>query len=357
MAILNAVARWRRGDFQPRLEDEKHQDILIDLLRSLRLRAADTHFVWVAAHVGDQGNELADIEANLGTQSEDRMWELDTFPIALHSTATSTSPLLHAATWTPTVDRHAKNFVGQKQAEWLRNFSTARSTDFTLREANSCEILGKVLSDTTLPELATRDLLQARSFCFPTAMVVSRNHCGAWSTKCRLCKAAVDTFAHRFMSCPELHGAQQTMHDDISSALVRSTANVLERQGHIPPRVEHHLARQVDYLWPDCPLELKGFVPDGIIITHAYPPSRAPSRIVIIEFARSYTIEEEEMLTAGAAKRNQYISRVSFADSALITTSAARAILSAFSVSTRSPNGWRIVSLWISLPHKLPSYN
>eukprot|EP00961_Rhodomonas_salina_P272102 3677163-Rhodomonas_salina.1 len=26
MSILNAVARWRRGDFQPRLEDEKHQD-------------------------------------------------------------------------------------------------------------------------------------------------------------------------------------------------------------------------------------------------------------------------------------------------------------------------------------------
>eukprot|EP00961_Rhodomonas_salina_P198917 2683053-Rhodomonas_salina.1 len=107
--------------------------------------------------------------------------------------ATSTFPLLHAATWTPTVDRHAKNFVGQKQAEWLRNFSTARSTDFTLREGNGREILGKVLSDSTLPELAVRDLLQASSFCFPTATVVSRNHGGSWSTKCRLCRAAVDT--------------------------------------------------------------------------------------------------------------------------------------------------------------------
>eukprot|EP00961_Rhodomonas_salina_P185603 2506050-Rhodomonas_salina.1 len=67
MAILNAVARWRLGDFQPRLEDEKHQDILLELLHNLRMRAADTHFVWVAAHVGDSGNELADIEANLGT--------------------------------------------------------------------------------------------------------------------------------------------------------------------------------------------------------------------------------------------------------------------------------------------------
>eukprot|EP00961_Rhodomonas_salina_P198918 2683053-Rhodomonas_salina.2 len=113
------------------------------------------------------------------------------------------------------------------------------------------------------------------------------------------------------MSCPEpeLHGAQQTMHNDIASALVKSTADVLAYQGHIPPRVEHHLARRVDSLWPDCPTELGDFVPDGIIIimvTHAYPTSRAPSRVVIIEFARSYTVEEDEMLTvtAGAAKRN-----------------------------------------------------
>eukprot|EP00961_Rhodomonas_salina_P236803 3200606-Rhodomonas_salina.1 len=32
----------------------------------------------------------------------------------------------------------------------------------------------------------------------------------------------------------------------------------------------------------------------------------APSRVVIIEFAWSYTVEEDEMITAGAAKRNQY---------------------------------------------------
>eukprot|EP00961_Rhodomonas_salina_P116494 1567966-Rhodomonas_salina.5 len=46
MSILNAVVRWRRGDFQPRMEDEKHQDILLDLLKNLRHRASDTHFVW-----------------------------------------------------------------------------------------------------------------------------------------------------------------------------------------------------------------------------------------------------------------------------------------------------------------------
>eukprot|EP00961_Rhodomonas_salina_P058156 781842-Rhodomonas_salina.3 len=108
------------------------------------------------------------------------------------------------------------------------------------------------------------------------------------------------------MSCSELHGAQQKMHDEIASALVLGTAEVLSRQGQVQPRVEKHLAPRVDSLWPDCPPELRDFVPDGIILTYAYPTSREPSRVLIIEFARSYTIKHDEMVTAGAAKHNQY---------------------------------------------------
>eukprot|EP00961_Rhodomonas_salina_P054913 737994-Rhodomonas_salina.2 len=61
------------------------------------------------------------------------------------------------------------------------------------------------------------------------------------------------------MSCSELHSAQHTMHDDITSALVTGTANVLSHQGQVPPRVEHHLAPRVDSLWPDCPTALRDF--------------------------------------------------------------------------------------------------
>eukprot|EP00961_Rhodomonas_salina_P054516 732435-Rhodomonas_salina.1 len=46
MAILNAIARWLRGDIQPRMEEEKHQDILTDLLHSIRRRTAATLVVW-----------------------------------------------------------------------------------------------------------------------------------------------------------------------------------------------------------------------------------------------------------------------------------------------------------------------
>eukprot|EP00961_Rhodomonas_salina_P209258 2824484-Rhodomonas_salina.1 len=64
------------------MEEEKHQDILIDLLNTLRRRTAPTLVVWVTAHIGDPGNELADM-------AKDCLWDLDTCPIALHSISTS----------------------------------------------------------------------------------------------------------------------------------------------------------------------------------------------------------------------------------------------------------------------------
>eukprot|EP00961_Rhodomonas_salina_P157404 2119678-Rhodomonas_salina.1 len=133
MAILNVISRWKRGDFQPRMEDEKHQDILTDLLHAIRRRTESTLVVWVAEHICDPGNELADMAANAGTSKDTCSWDLDTCPIALHSIATSTFPLLHEANWTPTVDKHARVHVGKQQAEWLQNFSEAKSSDFSLR--------------------------------------------------------------------------------------------------------------------------------------------------------------------------------------------------------------------------------
>eukprot|EP00961_Rhodomonas_salina_P122477 1649604-Rhodomonas_salina.2 len=132
MAILYTISKWRRGDFQPRMEDKKHQDILTDLLHAILCCTESTLVVWVVAHIGYQGNELADMAANAGTSEDTCSWDLDTCPIALHSIATSTFPRLHKANWTLTVDKHAQVHVGKQQAEWLQNFSEAKSSDFNL---------------------------------------------------------------------------------------------------------------------------------------------------------------------------------------------------------------------------------
>eukprot|EP00961_Rhodomonas_salina_P003665 50651-Rhodomonas_salina.2 len=74
------------------MEEEKHQDIHT-LCR--HWQTAQTLVVWVTAHIGDPGNELADMAANAGTGEEDCLWDLDTCPIALHSISTSKFPRLH----------------------------------------------------------------------------------------------------------------------------------------------------------------------------------------------------------------------------------------------------------------------
>eukprot|EP00961_Rhodomonas_salina_P110960 1492975-Rhodomonas_salina.2 len=42
------------------------------------------------------------------------------------------------------------------------------------------------------------------------------------------------------------------------------------------------------------------------MISYSHPLSQFPSRVVIVEFARCYTIELTELESIGAAKRNQY---------------------------------------------------
>eukprot|EP00961_Rhodomonas_salina_P163314 2199588-Rhodomonas_salina.1 len=86
----------------------------------------------------------------------------------------------------------------------------------------------------------------------------------------------------------------------------------MEGQGPLPPTVEVHVAKRVDEVWPDCPAEIADFVPDGIIITIKQTAGKHPSRVIVFEFAHSYTIEEDELLSVGAAKRNQYQSLVQF---------------------------------------------
>eukprot|EP00961_Rhodomonas_salina_P276557 3736598-Rhodomonas_salina.2 len=111
MAIIAMFSRWKLGEFQPRLEDESHPDIITDTIHALHARSgADTLIVWVHAHAGDPGNEQADYQGKLGiiiiivvvyscelapsrrarvepgTASDDSEWAVITSPMAFHST-------------------------------------------------------------------------------------------------------------------------------------------------------------------------------------------------------------------------------------------------------------------------------
>eukprot|EP00961_Rhodomonas_salina_P102107 1373331-Rhodomonas_salina.1 len=130
---------------------------------------------------------------------------------------------------------------------------------------------------TSASERATDARFWARSFCFQTAAIVSRNHGGAWDTRCKLCNAAVDTFAHSMMKCPHLHWAQHLMHDSIARILTQHISDTLEGQGKLPPTMEVHIAMQVDEIWPDCPPDITDFVPDCIIITTKQDSRKHPS--------------------------------------------------------------------------------
>eukprot|EP00961_Rhodomonas_salina_P176435 2377940-Rhodomonas_salina.1 len=73
---------------------------------------------------------------------------------------------------------------------------------------------------------------------------MSSNHGGTWDTKCKLCCASVDTYAHSMMKCSHLHGAQHTMHDEITRVLLLHLGDTLESQGPLPPTMEVHIAKR-----------------------------------------------------------------------------------------------------------------
>eukprot|EP00961_Rhodomonas_salina_P240495 3249322-Rhodomonas_salina.1 len=81
--------------------------------------------------------------------------------------------------------------------------------------------------------------------------------------------------------------AGSLMHDQIASALIASITAALRgrrKPGHDVQleTVTTHIARRIDYIWPDCPLDIAAFVPDSIIIVDSPPGCKAQARIIIV---------------------------------------------------------------------------
>jgi hypothetical protein len=255
-------------------------------------------FVWVKAHAGDPGNEAADVQAGAGCFTETTHFERTTEPLIMYEL--ETQRILTKQGWTPTVERFSREYEGGIMTEHLRHTSEAMSTDSLLKEGAGREMLGRVMMNKDITERAIRDLLQGRSYCLPTAAVVSRNKGGTTSNICTLCWKAPKTFIHTFMECEELAGAQSLMHDKIAACLLKQLGIHLGGA-----RCTIHQGKAMDYMWPWCKGETIGtFVPDGAMIVE--PAGIEKGMVILLEFARGAS-ERRGVLDAKAQqKKNQY---------------------------------------------------
>eukprot|EP00961_Rhodomonas_salina_P227560 3076535-Rhodomonas_salina.1 len=47
MAVIAMITRWKKGDWQPRLEDKVHPDLILTAIHALHARAgSETMIVW-----------------------------------------------------------------------------------------------------------------------------------------------------------------------------------------------------------------------------------------------------------------------------------------------------------------------
>eukprot|EP00961_Rhodomonas_salina_P149840 2017200-Rhodomonas_salina.1 len=118
------------------------------------------------------------------------------------------------------------------------------------------------------------------------------------------------------MHCLEVREAQNLMHNQIAGPLIKGIAAALRgrQKGHDAPTVTTHIGPCINSLWPDCPPDIKSFVPDGIIIRVVDTPQGCKSKptIGIVEFACCYTIEIAYLEDNAATKQNQYQGNLRF---------------------------------------------
>ena len=116
------------------------------------------------------------------------------------------------------------------------------------------------------------------------------------------------------MHCSETREAQNLMHDQIANTLITSISKALKgkRTGHDVQKVTTHFGKRIDAIWPDCPENIAAFVPDGIIIRDSPPGCKIKQLIIILEFARCYSVELLDLEDNAAVKRNQYHSTAQY---------------------------------------------
>eukprot|EP00961_Rhodomonas_salina_P207494 2800692-Rhodomonas_salina.2 len=178
--------------------------------------------VWVKAHIGDYGNELANRAADLGCLLEDVRFHSPHFPFQIFTL--EGREMLSPHCWNNKVLTHASTLIRTHMSHHLRR-SEAESTAMCTREHMSHSLLGQIItSQEGLTDPKIQSLLQILGNSYPTASVVSHNKKGGVSSACPLCHSCYETISHMLMHCPETEAALHRAHNHIAYPLLTALA-------------------------------------------------------------------------------------------------------------------------------------
>jgi hypothetical protein len=195
--------------------------------------------------------------------------------------------------WSQAVTKRSVAFLGGVTRARLEVTSEAISTKSLVKEDRGRRFLGAALASKDVPSRAKRDLLQARSFAFPTASVVARYN-KKESAECKYCKTGkIETFGHLQCECTYFDGARRAAHNLIANLLVDEVA-----KRH--PEAVCFADTAMGKMFPGCPRSIRLQKPDGLII------DRTKKLVVVIEFTRGIRDEPEEWRDKFAEKQSKY---------------------------------------------------
>jgi ribonuclease HI len=297
LALLWLIRRWTREDFGFWIDREQHSDILQELLDLLRGRTAETHFVWVKAHAGNIGNEAADRQAHYGCvdEEEEPLWDREERNIKFRMPPTKgcAGEVLSWNGWSRAVTKRSIAFLGEVTKARLAATSDAISTQSLVKEGRGRRFLGAALASKDVDSRAKRDLLQARSFAFPTAAVVARYN-KKESPDCKYCKKGIpETFGHLQCECTHFDGARRAAHNIIANVLVDEIARAHEGAVCFTDTA-------MGKMYSGCSDNIRLQKPDGLII------DRRNKRVLVVEFTRGIRDEPEEWRDKFAEKQTKY---------------------------------------------------
>jgi len=250
----------------------------------------------VKAHVGDIGNEMADVNAGKGCTATERAWDREEHPMELYGLMTGDQISRHG--WNHAAQKEATEFYGDWTREGLRTPGQVQSTESLVKADRGREYLGFALTTKGegLTDTDRRAMLQARSGCYPTASHTAKfkgkTQAGA---RCALCGGAIETFGHVQTGCRKLEAEHRTAHNMVAEAWLDA---IQERCPHLEIARETTMGEWTGQNRPH--LGMSRFKPDAFI------RDRAAKRIGVWEFTRGMAEGEEGLIRREEEKRQAY---------------------------------------------------